>query len=307
MFSLKAPAKINWSLSVLGMRDDGYHDVVTLMQCVGLWDTLTFEPSERLEVITGAPLPLESNLVYKAAVALRNFTGIRKGARISLDKGIPMGAGLGGGSTDAAATLRGLNDLWGADLGRHSLIEVGRALGSDVPFFFMCPLAVAEGRGDLVSPVGPATRQVLLVVKPSFSVSTAWAYGELAASRSRSGDEDAGASRIGQGSGEGSSRLTRAQAGRDNIRLICKALGEGDCRQLESLARNDFEEVITRRHPTVGRIKEGLKEAGASLALMSGSGSAVFGLFANREEARRAAGLFPSHWTSVAETLTGDL
>jgi 4-diphosphocytidyl-2-C-methyl-D-erythritol kinase len=302
-FALKAPAKINWSLSVIGKRQDGYHDVVTLMQCLSIWDSLTFALAERLEVITEAPIPPESNLVYRAAMALRGVTGSTLGARITLDKRIPLGAGLGGGSSDAAAALAGLNRLWDLGLDRRALMEVGGGLGSDVPFFFLCPLARAEGRGDLLTPVSPATRQTLLVVKPSFSVSTAWAYAELAASRSGGSDGGAAGGCAGEGERAGADRLTRTQACRDNINLICKALAEGDLRQLEARARNDFEEVITRQYPEVGRIKAGLKEAGASLALMSGSGSAVFGVFRHRDEARRASTRFPSHWTSMAETL----
>jgi len=136
-FALKAPAKINWSLSVIGKRQDGYHDVVTLMQCLSIWDSLTFALAKRLEVITEAPIPPESNLVYRAAMALRGVTGSTLGARITLDKRIPLGAGLGGGSSDAAAALAGLNRLWDLGLDRRALMEVGGGLGSDVPYFFL--------------------------------------------------------------------------------------------------------------------------------------------------------------------------
>ena len=135
MFTLKTPAKINWFLSVLGKREDGYHEILSLMQSISLYDHLTFEHSDRVEVITDADIPLEENLVYKAAVLLKEKLSVNKGAVITLRKEIPVSAGLGGGSSDAACALSGLNRLWELGLKDEELIKFGGMLGSDIPFF----------------------------------------------------------------------------------------------------------------------------------------------------------------------------
>ncbi|NTU41797.1 MAG: 4-(cytidine 5'-diphospho)-2-C-methyl-D-erythritol kinase, partial [Nitrospirales bacterium] len=149
---LKAPAKINWSLFVLGKRPDGYHNILSLMQTVSLSDTIEIHPSERIEVITEMDIPVEQNLVYRAAILLRDHAECRSGARIILKKEIPAGAGLGGGSSDAATALMGLNLFWRLGLSRETLKKVGEQIGSDVPFFFHSPIAMAEGRGEILTP-----------------------------------------------------------------------------------------------------------------------------------------------------------
>ncbi|MSQ40280.1 MAG: 4-(cytidine 5'-diphospho)-2-C-methyl-D-erythritol kinase [Dehalococcoidia bacterium] len=154
MIIFQAYAKVNLTLEVLGERTDGYHDVATVLQPVDLSDTLTFEPALSLSLECSLPeLPMEANLVYRAARLLQEETGQKAGARIRLEKGIPVAAGLGGGSSDAAATLRGLNQLWGLGLEASQLHELAARLGSDVPFFLYGGTALVEGRGERLTPL----------------------------------------------------------------------------------------------------------------------------------------------------------
>jgi len=176
MLTYKAFAKINWALSVLNKRNDGYHDIISLMHAIDLYDTLIFEPSSGIEIQTELPIKRENNLIYKAIIALQQYTGIKKGIKVTLQKQIPIGAGLGGGSSDAATTLKALNELWGLNLGVNTLQEIGASIGSDVPFFFNLPLCIVEGRGDIIKPLKIEKSYTLVIVKPKFSISTKWAY-----------------------------------------------------------------------------------------------------------------------------------
>lgn len=288
MFTLRAPAKINWSLYVLNKRDDGYHNILSLMHCIGLYDTLTFEVSDSIELSSGMDIPYSQNLVYKAAQSLQSYAETKIGAKIILEKEIPSGAGLGGGSSDAAYTLIGLNKLWGLGLSADELRTIGSRLGSDVPFFFSCPMAIAEGRGELLTPLEIDVSYTLLLIKPSVSVSTSWAYEKIG-------------SRVkGQGS---SMELTKTGYKINNIKLIYGALKTGEISLLKSKIHNDFEDAVIERYPVIGDLKEKLLDAGASVASMSGSGSSVFGLFENRDRAVEASERFPLYWNKVIETL----
>lgn len=286
---LKAPAKINWSLHVLNKRDDGYHNIVSLMQCIGLYDTLTFELYDALELVTDMDIPYHRNLAYRAAKSLQVYAGTTRGARITLMKNIPSGAGLGGGSSDAAYTLIGLNKLWGLGLKEYELEEIGASIGSDVPFFFHCPMAIVEGRGEVLTPLQIDIPYTLLLVKPSISISTSWAYEKI------------GAKFKGQWS---SMELTKTASKVNNIKLIHEALKTGHISLLHANAHNDFEEAVIGKYPVIGSLKEKLLDAGALMAIMSGSGSTVFGLFENRDKAVKASKRFSSHWSKVVETLT---
>ncbi|MEW5744362.1 MAG: 4-(cytidine 5'-diphospho)-2-C-methyl-D-erythritol kinase [Nitrospirota bacterium] len=296
MLTVKAPAKINWSLHVLTRRDDGYHAIRSLMHCVGLCDTLTFSDTGStgtIELVSAMELPPEQNIVYRAAELLRSHAGTDRGARITLVKEIPSGAGLGGGSSDAAAALKGLNELWGLGMERAELKALGSRLGSDVPFFFDAPLAIAEGRGELLTPLSLSRSYTLLLVKPALSVETAWAYRELSASALGRG-----------GAMSPAEELTKERQTINNIQLIYEALKSGDRARLASLVHNDFEGIVFKRYSVIRAIKEGLLACGALPALMSGSGSTVFGLFEDRETALSASRRFPQHFCRVAETLT---
>jgi 4-diphosphocytidyl-2-C-methyl-D-erythritol kinase len=285
MLTLKAPAKINWFLHVLGKRNDGYHDIVSLMQWVNLYDSIVIEHSDEVEVLTESDIRAEDNLVYKAAMAIKNAAGIDRGVRIVLKKEIPMAAGMGGGSSDAAFTMMGLNRHWNLNMGRHELARLGAMLGSDVPFFFHGPASVIEGRGETVSPVVIKRSYAILLVKPPVDVSTAWGYGEIdrqSALYSRSEE------------------LTKKS---DNIKLFCHALEEGDLSSLSLTRGNDFESLVISRYPVVGDIKQGLLKKGALFSAMSGSGPTVFGVFESEHVASDAMQHMLPNWCRVVRTI----
>jgi 4-diphosphocytidyl-2-C-methyl-D-erythritol kinase len=288
MITIKAPAKINWSLYVLDRRADGYHNIISLIQRIALYDTLTFEASEDLSLKSKMNIPEKKNLVFRAARALQEASGSDKGAVITLEKDIPEGAGLGGGSSDAAFTLVGLNELWRLGFNIFRLREIGETLGSDVPFFIGSAAAIVRGRGETLIPEHISDGLTLLVVKPNESISTAAAYRAVAESR--------------DAPGEGPD-LTNIEEKLNNIRLIIRALNDGPLALTGSLLHNDFEKVAAGISPVIGEIKERLLRAGAAAALLSGSGSAVFGLFEKREDAQKASGFLRSYWNRVTETL----
>jgi 4-diphosphocytidyl-2-C-methyl-D-erythritol kinase len=288
MITLKAPAKINWSLYVLDRRDDGYHNIISLMQKIAVCDTLTFEPAGDICLASSMNIPLERNLVFRAARALQTAAGVWKGASICLVKEIPEGAGLGGGSSDAAAALVGLNELWGLEFDDARLRDIGATLGSDVPFFIGPSAAIVRGRGETLVPEYMRPGLTLLVVKPDESISTASAYRAVAQARAAGG---------------AARDLTNIEEKLNNIRLIIRALNEGPISGAGPLLVNDFGEVAAGMIPVIGEISKGLLRAGAVAALLSGSGSAVFGLFEDRQDAERASGLFRGRWNRVTETL----
>src|SRR5208283_4947082 len=286
MITVKAPAKINWSLFVLDKRQDGYHNILSLMQCVGLYDVIDFELADTLTLNSSIELPGDQNLVFKAASLLKNYSGISMGARITLSKEIPSGAGLGGGSSDAAYTLMALNELWNARLGKDQLKALGASLGFDVPFFFEGPLARAEDCGEQLSRLPVSVDYILLLVKADCSVPTSWAYGALDSER----DAKVAPAYI--------------ESEKDNIGMIYHALASGDFYGLAEIMRNDFENTVMRRYPVIRDVKERLLRSGAVAALMSGSGLTVFGLFNNEGTAMEAVKHFPSYFCRVVKTLT---
>jgi 4-diphosphocytidyl-2-C-methyl-D-erythritol kinase len=188
--SLRSPAKINWSLEVLAHRDDGYHEIRTIFQTIALSDNITFEQADDIEVaLSGAHVladqPPETNLAYRAASALREARGVDAGVRIHIEKRIPVGAGLGGGSSNAATTLRALKTLWRLPLTTSELADAGSRLGSDVPFFLYGGTALGAGRGDEITPLPDTTPQRLLLVWPNIDIEdkTAQMYQALKASQ----------------------------------------------------------------------------------------------------------------------------
>ena len=277
--TLWAPAKVNLFLEVLWRRDDGYHEIRTVLQLVDLCDQITLSPHrERVSVeCAGLPCPTgEENVAYRAADLLFKTCGIRTGIQIRIRKRIPIGAGLGGGSSDAATTLWGLNRLLGLGLTQEELSHLGAQLGSDIPFFFTEPTAWAGGRGEELHPLPPLPPSWLLIVFPGFPVSTAWAYANL--------------------------ELT----GEDKSIKVKPLVEKGDYNSLFSSSWNRFEEVIFRRYPVVKHLKERLRTWGAQPALMTGSGSAVFGRAGGREEAEGWAARLreEGHTVFVVRTLS---
>lgn len=275
-FSLKAPAKINWFLSVLNKREDGYHNIISPMQCVDLFDELSFDEAEEIQVLSDLDIPAEGNLVYKAAALLKSASSYKFGARIELKKNIPVAAGLGGGSSDAAYTLIGLNRLWGLNFDKGDLMRLAAEIGSDVPFFLGGPLALIEGRGEKVTELNTESSLVVLLVKPDVSVSTPWAYNSF------------------------KTRLTKKAV---DIKLFCQALDEKNFAFLRDAVFNDLEDVVINKYPVVGEIKRMLVQNGAFFSLMSGSGSTVFGVFHTNEEAVRASKNLRGKWCRVVRTL----
>ena len=257
---LRAAAKVNLTLEVLGKRADGYHEIATVMQAVDLSDRITLDDADDLELRSSIPdLPTDTrNLALRAAAALREAAAIEAGVRITLDKRIPVAAGLGGGSTDAAGVLLGLNRLWRLRWPLERLTEVAATLGSDVPFFLHGGVAVGTGRGEQVQPM-KGRSLALVLVNPKVPASTAEMYARLTPAMY----SDGGA--------------TKALAGR---------LTRGAPRIAASLY-NGMEAAAAGVFPQIAQMRAALLAAGALGALMSGSGPTVFGVARSYEQARQ--------------------
>jgi 4-diphosphocytidyl-2-C-methyl-D-erythritol kinase len=264
--TLPAFAKVNLSLRVLGKRPDGYHEVVTVLQTISLHDTITFTVTETPEIVLSCDdrsLPSGvDNLVYRAAESLQARFAPGKGARIHLVKRIPARAGLGGGSADAAVTLIGLAYLWHVDASAQEFLEIASTLGADVSFFFFGGTARGTGIGHDLTPLSDAPDQFLLVIKPTANISTSAAYESL---KARS--------------------LTTVEA---KTILSSSVRGEISDGFYSQASQNDFEPVVFELAPDIERAKVALMKAGAATAFLAGSGSAVFGVFDNRDAQERA-------------------
>jgi 4-diphosphocytidyl-2-C-methyl-D-erythritol kinase len=275
--TLQSPAKINLCLSVLGRRPDGYHDVEMLMQMVGLFDEVTVSlGGTGISVTCDSPAAPsgEENIAWKAAWEMLRISGNKAGLTIEIKKKIPVAAGLGGGSGNAAAVLAAMNRLLGMGLDREQLAEIGALIGMDVPFFFFGPTALAQGRGEILTELTPLPRIPILLVNPGFETSTAWVYKNLNLGLTKNGD--------------------------------CNKIARLNLRNIASGLHNDLENVTSAVHPVINRIKDSLLKRGAMGALMSGSGPTVFGLFETLAACRAAAdSLSPEGWRLYpVETLT---
>lgn len=283
--NVPAFAKINLGLRVHGRRPDGYHEISTIFQTVTLRDTLSFQATNdrKLGLVCSDPsIPTDdSNLVLRAASALRERFGVSEGARVELEKVIPAGAGLGGGSADAAVTLAALATLWEIETNAGELAEIGARLGADVPFFLTGGTALGTGTGTGIQPLEDAPNMHLVIVAPGVHVSTAEAYGAL-----------------------GAPALTKVEP----VVNLSVSRTEADFHDsLCDVWSNDFEAVVVRLYPEIGRAREALEGAGAHRVMLSGSGSSVFGVFESNGEAARAHDTLKSEsgWKVFAcETLT---
>lgn len=280
MTQIRSYAKINWTLDVLFKRQDGYHELRTIYQTVSLHDTLTIiETADTIELACNDPrVPNdETNLAFKAAELLREVAGIQKGARIEIEKRIPVAAGLGGGSSNAAATLLALTKLWKVEIDERELIRIAASLGSDVPFFLIGGTALGVGRGEEVYPIEQIQSEHLLLVNPGFAVSTRNAYQKL-------------------------SRLTRPEAALNIPFTLLAAKGISG---LPLEARNDLEEVVLTAHPEIAEVKRRLVGLSARHALMSGSGATVFGVFDNSQMTERAESVMrgAGYWAQHVRTV----
>ncbi|MBP3454055.1 MAG: 4-(cytidine 5'-diphospho)-2-C-methyl-D-erythritol kinase [Clostridia bacterium] len=272
---IKARAKINWTLDILGQREDGYHLMDMLMQSVTLADTITLTPASELSITTGGTPKLpanERNLAYRAALALQEATGCRRGAAIHVEKRIPVGAGMGGGSADAAGVLAGLNQMWETGLNQQQLEAIGLTLGADVPFCLRGGLTRTTGIGETMVSLPCGRHYDLVIIQPCRGLSTGavfTAYHEKA-DIPRPATDDA----------------QRALENGDAA-LLCASLG------------NVLQAVSQDMRPPIGDAIAALKKRGALTALMTGSGSAVFGVFDSEEAARDAARSLRSRWAST--------
>jgi len=274
----EAPAKINLGLQVLGKRPDGYHNLVSLMVPVSLCDELRFELNPR-EIELHCPnsdLPTnEENLVYRAAKLALNECKWDGGVRIELSKNIPQGAGLGGGSSDAAATLLAVNQLLGSPMDHADLHRLAAKLGADVPFFLLGRWAVAEGIGNLLSLVENVPILWTVLLYPNFQVSTRWAYENLTLTSRANGSKfnTLGDTYAGEMTAPHQKLLDRQGLALEDIL---------------PLLVNDFEPLVFGHYPQLRDLKNALLAAGARAVPMTGSGPTLVGLFRTEEEAREA-------------------
>lgn len=274
-----APAKINLLLEIFPKRPDGFHDLDSVFVAISLSDELTFSESDEIQLSAeGGDVPLDaSNLVWKAGELLRQEAGITTGFHAHIKKRVPSGAGLGGGSSDAASTLLGLSKLWGLELPQNKLLELAARLGSDVPFFIRGGTMRAKGRGEVLEPLPACPKLNLVVALPDSRIPTPWAYSQWDALPFHTPVP---------------------------IEPMIEALRSGEITNVAKALGNSFQEAIFPLLPDVHTLKGHLLVLGALGACMSGSGSAVFGIFSTPEQAQMVAlhlkGM--GFWARVAET-----
>jgi len=257
---IPSPAKINLFLKVVGRRPDGYHEIITLLSRVSLFDTVSLsfdQPSISVDCSHPGVPEDRSNLAYQAASLFFNALSIRDGVAIFIDKVIPVAAGLGGGSSNAAAVLMGLNQRYGFPFSDGELMEIALKVGADVPFFLFKHAAVARGIGDDLEVYGDLPPFSVVLVCPGFEVSTDWVYRNL-------------------------------NLGLTNCEKNLKNYHFKDFSKIKGILCNDLEQVTIEKFPVIKTIKRGLLDLGAEIALMSGSGPSVFGLFKDAQQAAKA-------------------
>ena len=262
-FTLPSFAKINWTLRILGKRDDGFHELFTVFQSVSLHDRISFAASDSLELTCDNPyVPVDGrNLILKAAAMLRARFGVTQGAAMHLEKRIPSPGGLGGGSSNAAIALIGLARLWELDDG-IDLNSIAAELGSDVAFFLYGGTAIGTGRGEEIEQIDDKDEPYMLIVTPRIRVSTRDAFSKLDAP-------------------------TLTNEARNHILSVCRKEA-GSLDPCSSVLTNDFERTVFSAHPEIENVKSTLLELGAANAALSGSGASVFAVF-EKEETRQAA------------------
>lgn len=269
--TIKCPAKVNLSLDVTSRREDGYHNLEMIMHTIKLFDTLTVicENSEKTEITISSNLSYvpndERNLCYKSAQLFFDETGLSAKVHIDANKKIPVGAGLGGGSSDAAGTLTALNKLMGNPLSQDKLAEISKNIGADVPFFIYGGCMLAEGIGEILTPLPQLEGVTFLIAKPNFGVSTPWVYKNL---------------------------VLDSNTPHPNTKAVIEAIKANDLAALAKHAGNTLEFVTLKQYSEINRYKELMTKNGAVYSLMSGSGSAVFGIYDTPEKAKKALDKF---------------
>ena len=259
-------AKINFFLKIGRRLGSGYHNIQSVMQKIELSDNITIEPISEDNIIvesTNKELESESNLAYKAALLLKKKFKSRHGVRIFIEKNIPLEAGLGGGSSDAATTLMHLNKLWGLKLKEKQLIELAAQIGTDVPFFIGENAALVEGIGDKIKRIKKSFSINIVLINPGFRISTKWAYAAF------------------------DKQKTKIKAKAD-INNLVKAIEKKDIKEIANNLYNDFEPIVEKKYKIINEIKNNLLRNDALNACISGSGPTVFGIFNSIYEAREA-------------------
>lgn len=262
-----SPCKFNPYLEVGALRPDGYHEALTVLEPVRLHDTLTAkETAGRIEVTSDYPgLPAgRENIVYRAAALLRERAGSKKGVSIRISKKVPVAAGLGGGSANAAVTLKELDRFWGLDLPEETLRELAGRLGSDVPFFLDPRTSLGRGRGERLTVLPPLPPLHLVIINPAFPVSTRWAYAEI-------------------------DKKGLSPSPRPEFDRFIEAVKKSDSRAVGSLMYNSFQEVVRESFPPVGEVLDFLNSGDVLGAVLAGSGPTVVGVVEKVEEAERLA------------------
>ena len=267
IFTKKAPAKINLTLDVTGKLENGYHTLSMIMQSIDVCDELSFEKTADETILFSMnkelpdKIPAEKNLVYKAAKLMKNTFKIDGGFKIHLTKNIPAAAGLAGGSSDCAATLIGINELCGLGLDIEKLCEIGVKLGADVPFCIRKGTMLAEGIGEILTPLTPLTGIPVLLIKPNISISTPYVYKHL--------------------------KLNELDYHPDN-KAVISYIKDKNIKKIAASLSNVLETVTIPENPIIAELKRYLTEIGAIGSLMSGSGPTTFGIFKNMETAKKA-------------------
>ncbi len=272
---IKAPAKINIGLFIVSKRPDGYHNLKTLFYpIIDLYDKLTFEPSNNFEFICDSEdIPTdEENIVVKAKILLEKTFGKRINVKITLEKNIPSQAGLGGGSSDAAATLISLNEMFKLNLKHDQLIELALQLGSDVPFFIRAKPAIGTSRGEILNEIPLEINEPILIINPGIKISTKEAFENI-----------------------------KPKENTFDYRTAIKETGL-NYNMMDEFVKNDFENYAFDKYPELEKIKYTLKESRCLFTMMSGSGSTMFGMFKDENSAKEAVGKFPKDyycWISI--------
>ncbi len=263
MLIINAPAKINLSLDVTGKLENGYHTLEMIVQTISLFDEVTLQKAESITVTCDNPtVPVDSsNICHKAARVFFHKTHCRGGVKILIKKRIPVGAGLAGGSTDAAAVLKGLDVIYNTRLSEQELLDLGLACGADVPFCLTGGTCLAEGIGEILTKLSPLKDINFVLIVPEFPVSTAWVYQNF-----RKCDS----------------------IRHPDTKMLINAIHRNDLKQIARRMENVLESVTVVMYPEIEEIKRDLKRQGALGSLMSGSGPSVFGLFENENAARKA-------------------
>lgn len=260
---IESYGKINLALDVLYKRPDGYHELNTVMQQISLSDKLIFKEIESGIIVEsrGLKIPLDStNLVYRAWEKLKPFSKTDRGIHITIEKNIPVAAGLAGGSSNGAATLKALNQMWNLNLSLNELMEIGVRLGADIPFCLLGGTALAEGIGDILTPLKSFKDVLILIGNPGIGVSTEYAYG----------------------------RLNLQKDHRIDIPKLISCMDSKDLKCVAERFENIMEEPIIREHPIIKEVKDNMIANGALGTLMSGSGPTVFGLFEDEDRIKHA-------------------